>query len=66
MIRRTLLAATILLLAAACGPTPTEAPRAHSADALRDDAPPPPPPSTTQPAADTTQRGGGGTIGSGT
>lgn len=65
MIRRTLLATAVLLAAAACGPAPTESPRAHAAGAQHDGDPPPPPDSTQTPA-DTTKRGGGGTIGSGT
>ncbi len=65
MIHRTVFAASCLLVAAACGSTPTEAPLSRAAAAQRDDVPPADPP-VTQPAADTTGRGGGGTIGSGT
>lgn len=64
---RPALAASLLLLAAACGPAPTEAPLAHPAAVQRDEDPTPPPtPPATPPATDTTGRGGGGTIGSGT
>lgn len=67
MIRRTLLAAVLLVLAAGCGPTPADPSLAHPAAAQRDDDPPPPPPdSSTQTPADTTGRSGGGTLGSGT
>ena len=64
MVRRIVLAATLLLAASACGPTPTDAPQARPAAAQRDDDPTPPPTTHEQPPADTTQRGGGGTIGS--
>lgn len=65
MIRRTLLAASLLVLAAACGPTPSEPALARPA-AITRDGDPPPPDTTAQPPADTTGRGGGGTLGSGT
>jgi hypothetical protein len=64
MFRRTLLAASLVVLAAACGPIPSEPSLARPAAATRDDDPPPA--DTTQTPADTTGRGGGGTIGSGT
>lgn len=64
MIRRTFLAATLLVLAAACGPAPSEPTLAHPAALSRDGDPPPP--DTTQTPSDTTGRGGGGTLGSGT
>ena len=68
MNRRTVLPLALLAVAAACGPTPTDAALARPAAAQRDDSPPPPPPpgDSTTAAGDTTGRGGGGTIGSGT
>jgi hypothetical protein len=67
MIRRTVLAALLVALAAACGPTPADPSLAHPAAAQRDGDPPPPPPDSTQFSSDTTTRsGGGGTLGSGT
>lgn len=63
MIRRSLLAAALLVLAAACGPAPSEPTLAHPAAVSRDEDPPA---DTTQTPADTTGRGGGGTLGSGT
>jgi hypothetical protein len=64
MIRRALLAVTLLAIAA-CAPTPSEPTLARPASITRD-GDPPPPDTTTQPPADTTGRGGGGTLGSGT
>jgi hypothetical protein len=65
MIRRVLLAASLVVLAAACGPAPSEPSLARPAAATRD-GDPPPADTTSSPPADTTGRGGGGTIGSGT
>lgn len=63
MPRRTLLAAALLVLAAACGPAATEPRTATATGAVRDGNPPPDTTPTIQ--NDTTNRGGG-TIGSGT